>query len=84
MDLSVELEKSKDNSKEIDAATEALKKELVKEKQIKTQAVNKLAEVMNRKDFQRDNSKKRKAPSDDLRKKEKECKKLHQELGAVS
>ena len=29
-------------------------------------------------------SRKRKATSDDLRKKEKECRKLHQELGAVS
>ena len=34
--------------------------------------------------MQRENSKKRKATSDDLRKKEKECRKLHQELGAVS
>ena len=42
---------------------------------------------MCRKDFmllQRENSKKRKATADDLRKKEKECRKLHQELGAVS
>ena len=50
---------------------------------MKIQAVNKLAEIMNRKDLVRDNSKKRKATSDDLRKKEKECRKLHQELGAV-
>ena len=80
----VELEKSKDNSKEIDSATETLKKQLQIEKTLKTQAVNKLAEIMCRKDFQRENSKKRKATSDDLRKKEKECRKLHQELGAVS
>lgn len=82
--LFVDLEKSKDNSKEIDVATEALKKQLHIEKTLKTQAVNKLAEIMCRKDYQRENSKKRKAPSDDLRKKEKECRKLHQELGAVS
>ena len=82
--LSVELEKSKDNSQEIDTATEALKKQLHIEKQLKIQAVNKLAEIMCRKDFQRENSKKgKKATSDDLRKKEKECRKLHQELGAV-
>jgi len=82
-----ELGKSKDNSKEIEDATENLRKQLVIEKTLKTQAVNKLAEIMCRKDFmllQRENSKKRKATSDDLRKKEKECRKLHQELGAVS
>ena len=81
-----ELGKSKDNSKEIEDATESLKKQLFIEKTLKTQAVNKLAEIMCRKDFmQRENSsKKRKATSDDLRKKEKECRKLHQELGAVS
>ena len=82
--LFVDLEKSKDNSKEIDDATEALKKQLRNERTLKIQAVNKLAEIMCRKDTQRENSKKRKAPSDDLRKKEKECRKLHQELGAVS
>ncbi|KAM7443365.1 Rho-associated protein kinase 2 [Porites harrisoni] len=77
-----DLEKSKDISKEIDGATEKLKKQLAIEKTMKIQAVNKLAEIMNRKDLARDNSKKRKATSDDLRKKEKECRKLHQELGA--
>ena len=80
----IDLEKSKDISKEIDGATEKLKKQLAIEKTMKIQAVNKLAEIMNRKDLARDNSKKRKATSDDLRKKEKECRKLHQELGAVS
>ena len=39
---------------------------------------------MNRKDLMQNASRKRKATSDDLRKKEKECRKLHQELGAVS
>ena len=86
VDVTPELGKSKDNSKEIEDATESLKKQLFIEKQKTTQAVNKLAEIMCRKDFmlQRENSKKRKATSDDLRKKEKECRKLHQELGAVS
>lgn len=80
--LQDELEKSKDNSKEIDTATESLKKQFQIERTLKIQAVNKLAEIMCRKDIQRENSKKRKATSDDLRKKEKECRKLHQELGA--
>lgn len=82
----VELEKSKDNSKDIEDATEGLRKQLHIEKTLKTQAVNKLAEIMCRKDLMimQNSSKKRKATSDDLRKKEKECRKLHQELGAVS
>ena len=85
VDTTPELGKSKDNSKEIEDATESLKKQLFIEKTLKTQAVNKLAEIMCRKDFLlRENSKKRKATSDDLRKKEKECRRLHQELGAVS
>lgn len=87
VNVTPELEKSKDNSKEIEDATESLRKQLFIEKSLKTQAVNKLAEIMCRKDFmllQRENSKKRKATADDLRKKEKECRKLHQELGAVS
>lgn len=79
-----ELEKSKDNSKNIVDATENLQKQLRIEKTLKTQAVNKLAEIMNRKDLMQNASRKRKATSDDLRKKEKECRKLHQELGAVS
>ena len=80
----LDLEKTKDISKENDGATEKMKKQLAIERTMKIQAVNKLAEIMNRKDLARDNSKKRKATSDDLRKKEKECRKLHQELGAVS
>ena len=79
-----ELEKSKDNSKDIEDATKELRKQLHIEKTLKTQAVNKLAEIMNRKDLMQNASRKRKATSDDLRKKEKECRKLHQELGAVS
>ena len=79
-----ELSKAKHASEEIDEATEQLQKQLKIEKALKIQAVNKLAEIVNRKDFVRENSKKRKAPSDDLRKKEKENRKLHQELGAVS
>lgn len=80
--LQEELEKSKDNSKDIEGATENLRKQLHIEKTLKIQAVNKLAEIMNRKDLMQTASRKRKATSDDLRKKEKECRKLHQELGA--
>lgn len=80
--LQEELSKAKHASEEIDEATEQLQKQLKIEKALKIQAVNKLAEIVNRKDFVRENSKKRKAPSDDLRKKEKENRKLHQELGA--
>lgn len=80
--LQEELSKAKHASEEVDEATEQLQKQLKIEKALKIQAVNKLAEIVNRKDFVRENSKKRKAPSDDLRKKEKENRKLHQELGA--
>ncbi|XP_033116504.1 rho-associated protein kinase 1-like isoform X2 [Anneissia japonica] len=52
-------------------------KQLEQERQLKIQAVNKLAEVMNRKDFSKKNNK---VNSADLRKKEKECRKLQQEL----
>ncbi|KAG8571105.1 hypothetical protein GDO81_011525 [Engystomops pustulosus] len=47
------------------------------ERTLKTQAVNKLAEIMNRKDFKLD---RRKASSQDLRKKEKENRKLQLDL----
>ncbi|XP_014794087.1 PREDICTED: rho-associated protein kinase 1 isoform X2 [Calidris pugnax] len=47
------------------------------ERTLKTQAVNKLAEIMNRKDFKID---KKKANTQDLRKKEKENRKLQLEL----
>lgn len=48
------------------------------------QAVNKLAEIMNRKDMNSTNKKRKANTSDDLRKKEKECRKLQQELSMVS
>ena len=46
------------------------------------QAVNKLAEIMNRKDM-RNPGRKNKVSSADLRKREKECRKLQQELTQV-
>ncbi|XP_071965494.1 rho-associated protein kinase 2-like isoform X2 [Antedon mediterranea] len=56
---------------------EQIKKQLEQERLLKTQAVSKLAEVMNRKD---PSKKSNKVNATDLRKKEKECRKLQQEL----
>lgn len=49
---------------------------------MKIEAINKLAEIMNRKDISRRESNRGNAMV--LRKKEKECKKLQQELSRVS
>jgi hypothetical protein len=47
--------------------------------------VNKLAEIMNRKDLlSKDGKGKNKVSSSDLRRKEKECRKLQQELTQVN
>ncbi|CAB3381685.1 Hypothetical predicted protein [Cloeon dipterum] len=60
---------------------ERLKTQLKQEQLLKTQAVNKLAEIMNRKDLlSKDARGKNKVSSGDLRRKEKECRKLQQEL----
>ncbi|RWS31733.1 rho-associated protein kinase 2-like isoform X2 [Leptotrombidium deliense] len=56
-----------------------LTKQLQQERLLKAQAVNKLAEIMNRKDMNM-SKKKEKGSSIDLRKKEKECRKLQQDL----
>ncbi|TRY62146.1 hypothetical protein TCAL_11305 [Tigriopus californicus] len=59
-----------------------LEKLLDQERLLKQQAVNKLAEIMNRKDFQKKDKKaESKASSAELRKKEKENRRLQQELG---
>lgn len=58
---------------------ENLKKFLATEKQLKTQAVNKLAEIIQRKDMG-SNKGKSKASSTEVKKKEKENKKLNMEL----
>ena len=57
-----------------------LNKQLKQEKVLTEQAVNKLAEIMNRKDINLGKNKKNKGTSADLKKKEKECRKLQQEL----
>jgi predicted nucleic acid-binding Zn-ribbon protein len=60
-----------------------LKKELESEKLKKTQAVNKLAEIMNRKEFREKSKGKEKASSADLKKKEKDLRRAQQELTMV-
>lgn len=62
---------------------EKLNKSYFEEKMKKEQAVNKLAEVLNRKEF-RNQGNKRQASSSELKKKEKECRKLQQDLVMVS
>jgi hypothetical protein len=62
---------------------EKLKKNLIEEKMKKEQAVNKLAEIMNRKGFNNQGIKKNHASAQELKKKEKECRKLQQELSMV-
>lgn len=61
---------------------EKLHKQLKQEQLLKAQAVNKLAEIMNRKDLTTSKGKS-KTSSADVRKKEKECRKLQQELTQV-
>uniref|UniRef100_A0AC11B496 Rho associated coiled-coil containing protein kinase 1 n=1 Tax=Ovis aries TaxID=9940 RepID=A0AC11B496_SHEEP len=62
---------------EINILKAAFEKNINTERTLKTQAVNKLAEIMNRKDFKID---RKKANTQDLRKKEKENRKLQLEL----
>uniref|UniRef100_A0A2K6F1E5 Rho-associated protein kinase 1 n=1 Tax=Propithecus coquereli TaxID=379532 RepID=A0A2K6F1E5_PROCO len=62
---------------EISILKAAFEKNISTERTLKTQAVNKLAEIMNRKDFKID---RKKANTQDLRKKEKENRKLQLEL----
>lgn len=71
--------KCKDNeSSTYDDELEKLKSKLKQEQLLKMQAVNKLAEIIYRKDVSA--KVKNKASSADLRRKEKECRKLQQEL----
>lgn len=72
-----ELNKKIDNSDEVERLTNKLKTESL----LKQQAVNKLHEVLNRKDIREGKGKnKDKVSSADLRRKEKDLKKLQQEL----
>lgn len=75
-----EVKKSSNIQEEI----ERLRKQLKQEQLLKEQAVHKLAEIMNRKDINTTTKAKSKVSSADLRRKEKECRKLQQELTQVS
>lgn len=68
------------NAKACMEESERLHKQLKQEQLLKAQAVNKLAEIMNRKDLNVSSKGKVKVSSADLRRKEKECRKLQQEL----
>lgn len=73
--LQDDLSKTSDNTEEIEKLHARLKTEQI----LKMQAVNKLHEVLNRKDINT-NKGKNKVSSADLRRKEKDCRKLEQEL----
>ncbi|XP_067678854.1 rho-associated protein kinase 2-like [Haliotis asinina] len=78
-DLNMRIKKMSDeaqNSKQ--SEWEKMKKQLDEERMKKIQAVNKLAEIMNRKEYQPHKSSK--ASAADVKKKEKELRKLQQEL----
>ncbi|XP_076807223.1 rho-associated protein kinase 2-like isoform X1 [Clavelina lepadiformis] len=74
-----ELEELRKTKSEAASLKANFDKQIKNEKMLKMQAVNKLAEVMNRKDMNKDNKKKT-VSADALRKKEKECRRLQQEL----
>lgn len=75
-ELQDQLGKAQFNAEEIDKLGSKLKTEQL----LKQQAVNKLAEIMNRKDLSSSGKNKNKASAADLRKKEKDCRRLQQEL----
>ena len=71
-----QLVEMKEEMTEMDKKLEALQRQLNTEKLLKLQAVNKLAEIMYRKDPKKSN----KENSYELRKREKQCRKLQQNL----
>ncbi|XP_020282768.1 rho-associated protein kinase 1 isoform X2 [Pseudomyrmex gracilis] len=75
-ELQEQLGKAQSNMEEIEKLSSKLKTEQL----LKQQAVNKLAEIMNRKDISSSGKTKNKASAADLRKKEKDCRRLQQEL----
>ncbi|BES88550.1 Rho Binding [Nesidiocoris tenuis] len=68
------------NAKKCVEESDRLHKQLKTEQLLKAQAVNKLAEIMNRKDLNVTSKGKAKVSSADFRRKDKECRKLQQEL----
>ncbi|GIX66903.1 rho-associated protein kinase 1 [Caerostris darwini] len=78
LSLQEELMNLRNQSANVDDQIQQLNKQIQQERLLKLQAVNKLAEIMNRKDW---SGKKNKSNATfDLRKKEKECRKIQQEL----
>lgn len=71
-----QLVKSQSNAEEIDRLSSKLKTETL----LKEQAINKLEQIVVRKDFSAGGKTKNKPSSADLRKKEKDCRRLQQEL----
>ena len=76
MEIQEQLNKAQYNSDEVDKLNSKLKTEQL----LKEQAINKLSEVLNRKDMAASRKNKDKASSADLKKKEKDCRRLQQEL----
>lgn len=74
-EMQEQLEKTQFNSDEI----ERLNAKLQNEQMLKHLAINKLTEILSRKDLSA-SGKKNKASSADLKKKEKDCRRLQQEL----
>uniref|UniRef100_A0A8C6V0J5 Rho-associated protein kinase n=1 Tax=Neogobius melanostomus TaxID=47308 RepID=A0A8C6V0J5_9GOBI len=77
-DMLEEAEQSKDWEQQISQMKQAFEKQLQSERTLKTQAVNKLAEIMNRKEVRGGGS--RRGNDTDMRRKEKENRKLQLEL----
>ncbi|XP_057329062.1 rho-associated protein kinase 1 isoform X1 [Microplitis mediator] len=75
-ELQEQLVKSQSNAEEIDRLSSKLKTETL----LKEQAINKLTQIVVRKDFSAGGKTKNKPSSADLRKKEKDCRRLQQEL----
>ncbi|KAM9355405.1 rho-associated protein kinase 2-like [Pholidichthys leucotaenia] len=73
-----EAEKSKDWEQQIEQMTQVFEKQLMSERTLKTQAVNKLAEIMNRKVDRGPGS--RRGNDTDMKRKDKENRKLQLEL----
>ena len=77
-----EFEKVKNDDKEKETVSDKFRKELERERMMKIEAINKLAEIMQRRDVSK--KKINRGNAIVLQKKEKECKKLQQELSRVS
>ncbi|XP_015914615.1 rho-associated protein kinase 2 [Parasteatoda tepidariorum] len=77
LSLQEDMNNLKNQTSNTEEQIQQLNKQVQQERVLKLQAVNKLAEIMNRKDW---TGKKNKSSATDYRKKEKECRKLQQEL----